>query len=129
MGVVGVPLFNILQHLSTAVGGVVVLAWLWHELRAGTPRGLLMPWRIAVFTAFGAVMTTVGVWNAVRWGTALDYWSLQIQVGRAAIGGLVGLAIGLLAYGVVHRVVVRVSERPSRLTAYSGDREHPFRAS
>ncbi len=115
LGGVSVPVSNILQHVSTTVGGVLGLAWLWHELRTGTPRRLAMPWRIAVFTAFGAVMTAVGLWNAARWGTASDYSSRQIQVGRAAIGALLGLAIGLLVYGVVHRLVVGMSERPRGL--------------
>lgn len=110
VGGVDVPLFNILQHLSTTIGGLVVVAWLWHELRTGTPRGLMIAWRVAVFTALGAVMAVVGIWNAARLGTASESSSLQIQVGRAAIGALLGLAMGLLAYGVVHRLVVAVSK-------------------
>ena len=108
VGGVDLPLFNILQHLSTITGGIVVLAWLWSELRAGTPRALMMPWRVAVFAALGTVMGAVGVWNAARWGTASDYSSLQILVGRAAIGALLGLAMGLLAYAVMYRLVVTV---------------------
>jgi len=108
VGGVDLPLFNILQHLSTITGGIVVLTWLWSELRAGTPRALMMPWRVAVFTALGTVMGAVGVWNAARWGTASDYSSLQILVGRAAIGALLGLAMGLLAYAVMYRLVVTV---------------------
>jgi len=83
-----------------------VLTWLWSELRAGTPRALMMPWRVAVFAALGTVMGAVGVWNAARWGTASDYSSLQILVGRAAIGALLGLAMGLLAYALMYRLAV-----------------------
>jgi len=115
-GRVDVPLFNALQHLSTTVGGLAVLAWLWHELRTGTPRRLMTAWRIVVFTVLGAVMAALAVWNAARCGTATDYSSFQIQVGRAAIGALLGLAVGLLLYGVVYRLVT-VTEPPSRLTS------------
>jgi len=73
-------------------------------------------WRIVVFTVLGAVMAALAVWNAARWGTAADSSSFQIQVGRAAIGALLGLAVGLLLYGVVYRLVT-ATEPPSRLTS------------
>jgi len=97
--------YNVLQHVSTAVGGLVVLAWLWRELRSGTPRSLGAPWRIAVLSSVGILMIILAVWNAGRVGAATDYWSLQIQVGRAAIGALVGLAAGLFVYAVAFRLV------------------------
>jgi hypothetical protein len=113
IGGLDVPVFTVLQHLSTVVGGVVVVAWLWSEVRSGTPRSLAMPWRIAVFTALGAVTAAVGVWNAARWRPASDYATLQMHATRATIGALLGLAVGLLTYGVVHRVIAAVSKEGS----------------
>jgi hypothetical protein len=105
VGALRLPLHNLLQHLSTALGGLVVLVWLGRALGGRTRGALRAPWRLAVLASFGVVAVAVGVWNAARWGVPADYWTLEIVLGRAAVGGLVALAIALPVYGAVYRFV------------------------
>ena len=105
VGGIGIPAFNMLQHLSTAVGGLVVLSWLVHAVRMGEPRALLMRWRVAVFASIAAVTAVVAVWNGLRQGAISDYWTLKVAVVRAAVGGLLGLGMGLVGYAMVHRLL------------------------
>jgi hypothetical protein len=116
VGGVGIPVFNILQHLSTLLGGLVVMIWLVEEVRTGDPRALLKPWRLAVLATLSATASAVGVWNVLRGSAASDYWTLKVQVGRAAVGGLLGLGLALIAYGAVYQFVASRSRVPSRLS-------------
>ena len=104
-GDVAIPVFNLLQLLSTAIGGLVVLAWLVHEVRRGTPRALGAAWRIAVVVLIGTLATLLAVWNARRAGLASDYWTTDIQLGRAAVGALLGVVVGLAAYSGLYRLI------------------------
>lgn len=105
LGSLNTPVFNLLQQLSTAIGGLIVLRWLIHELRSGAPEALLVPWRLSVFAAVGGIATAVAIWNALRAGPASEYWTVQVRVAQAAVGGLLGLAVSLVAYATIYRMV------------------------
>jgi len=113
---IGIPVFNILQHVSTAIGGLVVVGWLVHEVRAGEPRALLKPWRISVFASFGAVAAAFAGWNGLRGGAGTDYWGIQIAVRRGLVGGLLGLGLAVVGYGVIYRLLSPGPSVPGRLT-------------
>jgi hypothetical protein len=84
-----------------------VIAWLVHEVRSGVPRALLAPWRIAAFAAIGVVATVVAAWNAHRAGPVSDYWTAQVQVAQAGVGGCWAGA-SLVAYALIYRFVAPV---------------------
>ena len=100
-----IPWFNLFQHLSTVIGGLVVLAWLSRELgRAGAPRVVVRsPWRLATLAGVAAAAAAAGAWNGRRWGVSSDYWSAQVVVGRVAVGALAGLAAASLIGGLFYR--------------------------
>src|SRR5262245_5901210 len=107
LGSFPIPLYMLLQHISTMIGGLVVGAWFLHEVRSGTPRTLLTPWRLAVFGLITGIATLLGAWNALRGGAPSGTWSAEIRAGRAAVGALLGIVIGLAAYSLVHHLVAR----------------------
>jgi hypothetical protein len=94
--------FNLLQHLSTIVGGVGVLAWLGRRMRAAGSIAVVRrsAWRLRVLAAVSLASVALGVWNGWRWGTPTDYWSAQVALGRAAVGGLAGMLAAMLAYSL-----------------------------
>jgi len=106
-GGTGIPVFNLLQHLSTIVGGLVVIRWLVHEVRSGVPQALPSPWRIAVVASLGTIAMVVALWNALRASPVSGYWTAQVQVARAGVGGLLGLGLGLVVYAIVYHLVAR----------------------
>ena len=98
----GVHWANVLQHLSTLVGGVVVGRWLARQMqRAGALPALRARWRLRVFAALASLCVATALWNAPRTGAMTDRWRPRIVVGRAVVGALAGLAAGLLAYTAV----------------------------
>src|SRR5262245_10717115 len=105
LGSLAVPVFNLLQHASTVIGGLIVLGWLVHEVRRGDPRALLDSWRIIVCSALATMAGLLAVWNALLAGSVSGYWSGQILVSRAGVGGLLGLGVGLVLYAVVYRLI------------------------
>jgi hypothetical protein len=102
----GLPLFNLLQHLSTLVGGVIVAAWLWRQVRGtGRPDSLFARWRLASVAGVVAVSACFAIWNgppSVNWS---DYWLVQGQIGDMAVGALLGMLIGLTGFALTHRIV------------------------
>jgi hypothetical protein len=105
VGSLAIPVFNLLQHASTVIGGLIVLGWLVHEIRDGEPKALLVPWRITVCGALVATAGLLAVWNALRAGTVSGYWSGQLLVSRAGVGGLLGLGVALVVYAIVYRLI------------------------
>lgn len=101
-GVPGVHWANVLQHLSTLVGGVVVGRWCFRQLqRAGALPALRARWRLQVVAAMTALCVATALWNAPRTGEMTDRWPLRLMVGRAVVGGLAGLAAGLFTYSAL----------------------------
>ena len=104
-----VPWYNLLQHLSTLVGGLVVLAWVGRELRrADSVRQIARsPRRLAALGGVAATAAAVGLWNALRWAADAPTWDVRIFVGRLAVGTLLGLALAMLAGGLLLRPLDR----------------------
>jgi hypothetical protein len=98
-----VPWYEVLQHLSTLIGGLV-LFWLWWR---GRPDERF--WTIRRSLGLAAVLfpgALLAAMNATAIDIAVsDYDSGQALAGRAAVGMLVGSALGLMAYGIVWRIV------------------------
>jgi hypothetical protein len=111
LGSFAIPVFTLLQHASTVIGGLIVLGWLVHEIRGGEPSALLVPWRLIVCGALVTVTGLVAVWNALRGGTVSGYWSAQILASRGGVGGLLGLVVGLVAYASIYRLVAAAPQR------------------
>lgn len=110
-----IPWYNVLQAASSLAGGVIVLGWLWREVQRGGQgvSALVAPWRMRRWIALGAAMLVVAAWNAPRRGLMADPSRAKLVYGRAAVGGLMGLAAGFLALSVVHR-----SRRQGMMSAY-----------
>jgi len=103
---VTMPAYDVLQNISTVIGGLIVFAWLVREIRSGEPRALLAPWRIAVVTGIALVVSGFSVWNALRAGATFYRWPMQLRLAQASVGGLLGLGIGLMAYAALSRLFV-----------------------
>lgn len=103
---VSVPWYNVLQLASSLVGGAVVLAWLRQEIvrRGDGIAALLVPWRQRAWFALGALSLAVAVWNAPQQGMMTHVSRTKLVLGRLAVGALVGLAVGLVALAVLHRL-------------------------
>lgn len=101
-----VPWYNLLQHASTVVGGAVVAAWLWATVGggAGVRTVLGTPWRRRALGGIALSALAVAAWNTGRSGSMRDPSRPKIVLGRLAVGALAGLALGLVAYGVTHRL-------------------------
>jgi hypothetical protein len=99
-----VPWFNLFQHVSTALGGAVVLAWLIATLhRAGALDRLRHSrWRqrTLVALALGALLGACSGWRLER---PSNFWTLQVTIGRVAVGALLGLSLATLAFCVAFR--------------------------
>ncbi len=115
VGTLDVPLYNVLQHVSSVAGVVVVGVWLWRALQrdGAWPAVVRTPWRLAVWGALGAAALTVGAWNANGRGYMKHPSRATIVLGRVAVGAMVGFAVALVVYAVVYAVVRRVRAAPS----------------
>lgn len=116
---VRVPWYNLFQAASSLVGGGIVLLWLAREVqREGEGcRALIAPWRVRRWLALGAAVVAMGAWNASRHGEMKDPSRVKIVLGRVAVGGLVGLAVGMVGLAVQHR-----AHRMAGMSHRSGER-------
>ena len=105
IGGVGVPLYNVLQHVSSLVGGIVVGIWLWRKMQrdGAWPAIVAVPWRQGTWIALGAVALAVGAWNADGRGIMLHSSRATIVLGRIAVGVMVGFSIGLVIFAAIRR--------------------------
>ncbi|MEO6445119.1 MAG: DUF4184 family protein [Gemmatimonadaceae bacterium] len=103
---VDVPWYDLLQHVSTVIGGVVVGAWLWRTLRrhGAWPAAIREPWRQRTWLALGAWAMAVALWNAERQGMMKSVARSTIVLGRMAVGALLGAFVALVVYALVHRM-------------------------
>jgi hypothetical protein len=101
-----VPWFNLFQHLSTLVGGAVVLCWLVVKLRRADAfrRVRRSRWRLATLAWLCAAAVAMGIWNGWRWNRLSSLWTVQLAAGRMAVGALLGLALALLVFTTAYRI-------------------------
>ncbi len=101
----GIPWYNVLQVASSLVGGVIVLAWLWRVVeREGEGRASLFSApRVRGWLVIAAAALAMAAWNAPRRGEMTSPSRAKIVLGRAAVGGLAGASLALLALALLHR--------------------------
>jgi hypothetical protein len=111
----GVPWFNVLQHVSTIAGGLVVLVWGAREARQSGGLGVLArsAWRWLVILAVASVALAGGLWNGARLSAESGYWAVQLWLGRVAVAALLVFGLALLAYSVAHHLVRRTGHAPA----------------
>jgi small ligand-binding sensory domain FIST len=100
-----VPWFNVLQHLSTVLGGLVVVGWC---IAYGRRRGELSllwrsDWRRRAVGLIVAFALLVAIANGSRGPFGADFWTAQRLLGRIAVGALLGGALGILVFALRHR--------------------------
>jgi len=111
----GYPLsvYTVLQHLSTALGFVLIALWLWRWVRSAeatgdAARGALPPgWRAAAILAIAAVV--VVLWSESNGLRPIQEHSLrgvQFFLRRAVPTGISSASAALLLYAVVWQIVV-----------------------
>jgi len=106
IGTVSVPWYNVLQVLSSIVGGVVVLVWIWRLVQRANawPSVVTEPWRRRTWIALTLFATIFAAWNATQTGMMVDSSARTrtvIILGRFAVGGLTGFSIALTLYSAL----------------------------
>lgn len=105
---IGRPWYNVLQHASTLFGAIVIVLWIGRWVRsrpprdrrfAPGPRGRLV--RVAALLIGGASVAAI-----VNGSRAIDAGP-ERMLGCAAVGGMAGLAVTAVAYGVYRRMIDR----------------------
>ena len=99
----------VLDHASTIVGGLVVLAWLGRKV-GDAPRG----WRLGVLAAMAGVALAGATWNAALAPMGSGYWAAELTVARGAVGGMMGLGVALLGFGAWRRATSRTGAGGAR---------------
>ncbi|MCC6929144.1 MAG: DUF4184 family protein [Gemmatimonadaceae bacterium] len=97
--------FTVFQHVSTVLGGVLVLAWLAREIRAGgaTLAALVAPSRLRTWAALGAAAVAVGAWNAPRRGHIVHPRRAPVVAGRFVVGAMDGMAVAFVVLAARRR--------------------------
>lgn len=110
--------FTVLDHVSTLVGGIVVLTWLHRMLRDGGALPMLArpSWRWLVAAALLVSSLTIGFWNGARLPRLAGFYEVQLYVAHLAIGGMLGMGLGLILYSIVRRRMMR----PAAVTSAEG---------
>ena len=104
-GTLSVPWFNLLQHLSTIGGGLVVVVWLYKTVRAqGRVQSILRAgWRRRALASIVIVAVLTGMLNGARGPFGADFWTAQRLLGRIAVGAMLGGAVAVLGFALQRR--------------------------
>jgi hypothetical protein len=104
VGGLPLPWFIVLDHVSTVIGGLVVLGWLGQRMsRAGAFRAIAHSrWRWTTLLALAIAAVAVGLWNGFREPAALDYWNGEVWLARAMVGALLGLGLAILGFSFAY---------------------------
>jgi hypothetical protein len=99
------PWYNLLQHLSTLVGGAILLAWLvgWIRRHPAEARRFA-PGQRAALIRVAVVLLAVASAAALANGSRAAGSGLEWLLGYAAVGGMAGLAAAATAYGLAVRL-------------------------
>jgi Domain of unknown function (DUF4184) len=104
----GIPAFKLAQHLSTLLGGVFIIIWIWKWYRRTAAEDVLLPPRpspsvklIVVFTCL-LVASSFGVSRGLQkseHATGLPY--LQLFVSGVAVSSITLLSLEMLTFSAV----------------------------
>lgn len=105
VGHTGIPPFKIAQHMSTVVGGLLLLGWIWKWYRRATPSADRLPptmsraVSLAVLGICGIIAVSAGTINALRIaGRSEGLPYLQRFVSGLAVTSISIAALELLAF-------------------------------
>lgn len=104
IGGIVMPLYNLLQHLSTIAGAGVIVLWIvvWWRRQPPADRVFTPAQRRALLRAAALVAATAAaaaILNALRAPADLAY-----RLGYGVVGGMAGFALAAFMWGVVHRL-------------------------
>jgi hypothetical protein len=122
-----VPWYEVMQHVSTVIGGSIVLHWLWmHSKRGRSASRFWSGWRISVLSAIALMAALAATINTSIGDLRIsDYNSVQAIAGRAAIGLMWGTFLGLVGYAVVARPIAVSQARPKACAPAAGGSQSP----
>jgi len=102
--VAGVPVYHVLQHLSTLAGAVAIACWVRAWVRSHPPeaRRYAPGERTVALRVAGAIVAFAGLAAALN-GARRLHASPVVALGYAAVGGMAGLAAAAVAYGAATR--------------------------
>ncbi len=108
-GTLSVPWFNLMQHLSTIGGGLVVVSWLYAILRAqGRIQAVFRRgWRRRALATIVIIAVLAGMLNGALGPFGADFWTAQRLLGRMAVGAMLGGAVAVLGFALQRRSVPR----------------------
>ncbi len=109
-GTLAVPWYNVLQVVSSLVGGAAVLGWCVRYLRShgAWPMARTTRWRQRTWLALALCALAAGAWNADRRGLMRDKTHAKIVIGRIVIGAMSGFSLALVGYALLARRGVRL---------------------
>jgi Domain of unknown function (DUF4184) len=113
VGDYAVPWYNVLQVVSSLLGGLVVAVWLARLLRAqdawrgAWPETLTSGWRQRTWLALIGFALLTGAWNANRHGIMKDPSRAKILIGRVVVGTMSGFSLALVGYALLARRTTR----------------------
>jgi hypothetical protein len=102
--VAGVPVYHVLQHVSTLVGAVVIAFWVraWVRSHPAEARRYAPGERKAALRVAGAMVAFAAL-TAMLNGARRLHAGPVVALGYAAVGGMAGLAVAAVAYGAATR--------------------------
>lgn len=102
--VAGVPVYHVLQHLSTLVGAVAIACWVRAWVRGHPPEARrYAPGERAAALRVAGAMVAFATLAATLNGARRLHASPVVALGYAAVGGMAGLAAAAVVYGAATR--------------------------
>ena len=102
--VAGVPVYHVLQHLSTLAGAVAIACWVraWARSHPSEARRYAPGERAAALRVAGWMVAFAALAAALN-GARRMHASPVVALGYAAVGGMAGLAAAAVVYGAATR--------------------------
>ena len=109
----GLRWYKLFQYLSSALGLMVLVAWVTTWVRSQPPSARRWgPGQLARASRASALIVFFGTIAALVNATLSTDWPMRLS--RFAVGGMIGGSLGLLLLGLGHRATKRVRDREAR---------------
>lgn len=105
IGSLGPPLFKVAQHASTLIGATILLVWMvvWVRRHDEADRRFAPGQARRTLTVTLVLLMTAGLAGIANGLVDFEH-GLVPGLGHTAVGGMIGLAVGLVGFGVLHRL-------------------------